>query len=82
MNTSLIIRRITAILTANVQGASLGQSQAHSERFEEGIKGYNCGARGWDLAKDSLPDHFFQSLTIHFWSAALSGVGEFEAVRT
>jgi hypothetical protein len=52
MNTSLIIRRITAILTANVHGALLGQSEAYSERFEEGIKGYNCGARGWDLAKD------------------------------
>jgi hypothetical protein len=48
MNTSLIIRRITAIPTANVHGASLGHSEGHLERFEEGIKDYNCGTRGWN----------------------------------
>src|SRR6478609_175613 len=31
--------------------------------------------------KSSLPDQYFQSLTINFWSAALSGVVDFEAVR-
>jgi hypothetical protein len=31
--------------------------------------------------KSSLPDHYFQSLTIDFWFAALSGVGEIEAEK-
>jgi hypothetical protein len=31
--------------------------------------------------KSSLPDQFFQSLTIDFWYAALSGVGDFEAAK-
>src|SRR5262249_40187807 len=30
----------------------------------------------------SLPDHSFQELTLNFWSAALSGVGDFEAAKT
>jgi hypothetical protein len=42
--------------------------------LKKALKATNCGARGWDLARDSLPDHSFQSLTIHSWSAALSGV--------
>jgi hypothetical protein len=31
--------------------------------------------------KSSLPDQYFQSLTINFWSATLSGVGEIEAAK-
>jgi hypothetical protein len=31
--------------------------------------------------KSSLPDHYFQSLTINFWSAALIDVGEIEAAK-
>jgi hypothetical protein len=32
--------------------------------------------------KSSLPDQSFQRLTVNFWSAAYSGVGDFEAART
>jgi hypothetical protein len=31
--------------------------------------------------KSSLPDHLFQSLTVDFWSAALSSVGGIEAAK-
>jgi hypothetical protein len=31
--------------------------------------------------KPSLPDHYFQSLTVNFWCAALSGLGEIEAAK-
>jgi len=33
------------------------------------------------MFKSSLPDHYFQSLTIIFWYAALTGVGKIEAAK-
>ncbi|HEV2965215.1 MAG TPA: hypothetical protein VG649_25545, partial [Candidatus Angelobacter sp.] len=44
--------------------------------------GFECGSGpGGRRFKSSLPDQSFQSVTIHFWSAALTDVGEIEAAK-
>jgi hypothetical protein len=59
----LIIRRITAILTANVHGASLGNRRRIRSASKKALKATTVALRGWDLAKDSLTEQSFQSLT-------------------
>ena len=50
--------------------------------FHKAHQGLECGSGpGGRRFKSSLPDHSFQSLTVNFWSAALSGVDEFEAAK-
>ena len=50
INTSLIMRRITAILTANTT-VRHWQSEAHSERFEEAFKATTVALEDGTLLK-------------------------------
>jgi len=48
--------------------------------LKNALKATTVALEGWDLAKDSLPDHSFQQLTLNFWCAVYRAVGEFVTV--